>query len=99
MLKCVLLTTHSFKDGVVVPVIGARNEARPSHQACTHVAHHVAIQVWHHHHVKLLRLRHKLGIEDAWLAFGQVRMCRCSAHLPTCMVVLSTIMLSKVMSG
>lgn len=61
---CVLLTTHSFKDGIVVAVIGTRNEAGPSHQACTHVAHHVAIQVGHHHHIKLLRLRHQLGIAE-----------------------------------
>lgn len=63
-LMCVLLTTHSFKDGIVLAVIGTRNEAGPSHQACTHVAHHVAVQVGHHHHVKLLRLRHQLGIAE-----------------------------------
>lgn len=64
MLMCVLPTTHSFKHGVGVAVIGARNEAGPSHQTCTHVAHHVSVQVRHHHHVKLLRLRHQLGTAE-----------------------------------
>lgn len=45
-------------------VIGTGNEAGPSHQARTHVAHHVAVQVGHHHHVKLLRLGHQLGTTE-----------------------------------
>lgn len=41
-------------------IISPRHEARPSHQACTHVAHHVPIQIGHHHHIKLLGISNQL---------------------------------------
>lgn len=92
LLMCLLLTTHSFKDGIGVAVIGARNEAGPSHQACTHVAHHVAVQVGHHHHVKLLWLRHQLGIAETgsssisiWMT-EDVPELNAFAHLHGCVV-------------
>lgn len=52
--------TDRFKDSVGMAIISPRDKARPSHQACTHVAHHVSIQIGHHHHVELLGLGHQL---------------------------------------
>lgn len=73
-------------------VIGARNEAGPSHQARTHVAHHVAVQVRHHHHIKLLRLGHQLGTTETGGSRISVRMTdnvsvrNAFAHLHGCVV-------------
>lgn len=91
VLRC-LLNTHSFKDGVGMAVIGTGNEAGPSHQARTHVAHHVAVQVGHHHHVKLLRLGHQLGTTETGGSRVSVRMTEdvsalnAFAHLHGCVV-------------
>lgn len=55
-----LTNTHCFKDGVVAAIISPGHEARPSHQACTHVAYDIPVQIGHHHHIKLLGLGHQL---------------------------------------
>lgn len=55
-----LSSTHRFKDSVGMTIIGPGDKARPSHKACAHIAHHVPIQIRHHHHIKLLRLGHQL---------------------------------------
>lgn len=55
-----LPNTHCFKDSIVTAIISPRHEARPSHQACTHVAYYIPVQIGHHHHIKLLGLGHQL---------------------------------------
>lgn len=93
---------HCFKHGVVAAVVGAGHQSGSSHQAGTHVAHHVPVQVGHHHDVKLLGFGHQLEHTDRVKSLGlglvsinkKVLGCR-----RTCMVVLSTIMLSNLMSG
>lgn len=55
-----LPNTYCFKDSIVTAIIGPGNKARPSHKARTNVAHHVPVQVGHHHHIKLLGFRHQL---------------------------------------
>lgn len=51
---------YRFKDGVVPAIVGPGHQTRSSHQTSTHVAHHVPVQVGHHHHVELVRLGHQL---------------------------------------
>lgn len=52
--------THRFKHSIVTAKIGTGHQARPSHQASTHVAHHVPVQIGHHHYIKLLWFGHQL---------------------------------------
>lgn len=55
-----LPNTHRFKYSIITAIISPGNEAGTSHQTCTHVAHHVPIQIGHHHHIELLGLGHQL---------------------------------------
>lgn len=55
-----LSDTHRFKDSIVTTIIGPRHKPRSSHQPCTHIAHHIPIEIRHHHHIKLLGLGHQL---------------------------------------
>lgn len=68
-----LPNTHRFKDSIGMAIISPGHEARPSHQACTHVAHHVPIQIGHHHHIKLLGLGHQLKSQTNKVAGESVR--------------------------
>lgn len=69
--------THRFKNSVVSTIVGPGHKARPSHQACTHVADYVAVQIGHHHHIKLLRLGHQLKthrrVDLTWVLFKAKR--------------------------
>lgn len=58
-----LTNTHRFKDSVVTAVVCPGHKAGPTYQACTHVAHHVPVQIGHHHHIELLGLGHQLKTE------------------------------------
>ena len=60
-------TAYRFKDCIVPAVVGPRHQAGAADQPGAHVAHHVAIQVWHHHHIKLLRVGHQLIKASTWV--------------------------------
>ncbi len=49
-----------FKEDVLMSDIPAGTDTSSTHQASTDVAHYVAIEVGHHHHIKLVGIGHQL---------------------------------------
>lgn len=55
-----MLQTNRFKHSVVSPVVGTRHQTGSAHQAGTHIANHISVEVRHHHDIKLEGLGNKL---------------------------------------
>ena len=53
-------TADLFKNGHVLAVAFPRNHSGTAHQPCGQVVHNVAVEIWHHHHVKLVWVGHQL---------------------------------------
>ena len=99
---CEVVGADRFKQGIVLSMVGPGDQARPPNQARAHVAHHVTIQVGHQHHVELLGPRHQLTQGGACLVISGTNptvFCYFEFAMATCMVALSTMMLSNAMSG
>ena len=50
-----------FKEDILPPNVLPRADAGSSHKPRPYVADYVAIEIWHHHHVKLVRFGYQLG--------------------------------------
>jgi len=53
-------TADLFKNGHILAVAFPRNHSGTAHQPCCQVVHNVAIEIWHHHHIKLVWVGHQL---------------------------------------
>lgn len=86
-------------------IVGPGHKARAPNQSCADVVDNVSIEIGHHHDIELLGSGHQLRDKDTdrSLSTGSPQCLSQAAgepsRLATCMVVLSTIIFSKVICG
>ena len=53
--------SYLFKHSDAGAVALTRHDAGSTDKPSGQVVHDVAVEIWHHHHIKLVGVRHKLG--------------------------------------
>ena len=68
-----MVHTHLFKEDIFSANVLPRTQACPAHQPGSNVADYVAIEIGHHHHIKLVGVGYQL-----WCVCVCVCVCVCA---------------------